>query len=291
VLNIFNSDKSFTSVAFAGVKESIQKAISILGFKIEGKKWDYDPIREGKIAPSKTTVFDNLSQLVGASIPRSLVGLLEKTFHVEKAAIIKSLREDEPVGDFTLIFEKDAELLNRETAEAYADLTGMLIGRIKAEEQLLSKTEQYELVIGGTNDGIWDWNLASGELFLSKRWKMMLGYGDKELKGEFDTFLSLIFEADLGRVNDYIAAYLVGAKSEYSIEFQMKHKDGSLRWILAKAEAVRDAEGRPIRMAGSHSDITERKRAEADLRSAHERTHRHLDGIDPDGHRAGAVFG
>jgi len=128
-----------------------------------------------------------------------------------------------------------------------------------AEAELRNIKEQYELAIAGTNDGIWDWDIRTNYLFLSKRWKEMLGYEDHELKNEFNTFISLVYEEDLDRLNDYVQKYLSGKIEKYTIEFRMKHKDGSIRWIMAKGEAIRDADGKPWRMAGSHSDITQRK--------------------------------
>lgn len=131
--------------------------------------------------------------------------------------------------------------------------------RKTTEAELRDIKEQYELAIAGTNDGIWDWDIRTNYLFLSKRWKEMLGYEDHELKNEFNTFISLVHEEDLERLNDYVQKYLSGKVEKYTIEFRMKHKDGSIRWIMAKGEAIRDAEGKPWRMAGSHSDITQRK--------------------------------
>ncbi|HPF17745.1 MAG TPA: PAS domain-containing protein, partial [Thermotogota bacterium] len=126
--------------------------------------------------------------------------------------------------------------------------------------------EQFELAVTGTNDGIWDWNILTNELFLSKRWKEMLGYKDWEIKNEFDSFLSLLYEEDVPRVNDYVQRYMKGEIEHYAIEFRMKHKNGSLVWIMAKGVALRDKNGKPYRMAGSHSDITERKNMEKRLK-------------------------
>lgn len=125
--------------------------------------------------------------------------------------------------------------------------------------------EQYELSIAGSNDGIWDWDIVNNKLFLSTRWKEILGYKDSELRNEFDTFTKLLADEDRERVNSYINAYFVGGIDKYQIEFKMKHKDGSYRWILAKGEALRNEDGAPYRMAGSHSDITDRKLIEAAL--------------------------
>lgn len=135
-------------------------------------------------------------------------------------------------------------------------------------EKLSLAKEQFELALNGSNDGIWDWDIRNNGLYLSKRWKAMLGYEDNELKNEFDTFANLLYEKDVERVNRYIQQYLNGEIDKYSIDFQMKHKDGSLRWILARGEALRSADGKPYRMAGSHSDITERKLKEDELANA-----------------------
>jgi PAS domain S-box-containing protein len=154
-----------------------------------------------------------------------------------------------------------------ECVGAWWDTTEEKESRLETEKL----KEQFELAIAGTNDGIWDWNLKTNELFLSKRWKMLLGYEDSEIKNVFDSFISLIYEDDIPKVNDFVQRYLKGEIENYEIEFRMKHKDGSLRWILAKGEALRDGKGIPYRMAGSHGDITERKEIEAELKENKER--------------------
>lgn len=143
--------------------------------------------------------------------------------------------------------------------------------RKKAEREILESKEQFELSVKGTNDGIWDWNIRDNTLFLSKRWKEILGYEDDELENNFETFVSLLYPDDVPIVNNYVQTYLRGEIDKYDIEFRMVHKDGSIRWILAKGEAIRDAKGIPFRMAGSHSDITERKRAEESLMESEKR--------------------
>ncbi len=138
-------------------------------------------------------------------------------------------------------------------------------------EELKAQQEQFQLAIRGSNDGIWDWNIETDELFLSEHWKKMLGYRDEELPNEFDTFASLLYEEDRERVFEYVREYLRGEREKYALEFRMVHKDGSLRWILAKGEALRNERGIPYRMAGSHSDVTERKEMEFQLLRERER--------------------
>ena len=147
--------------------------------------------------------------------------------------------------------------------------TGTNIDITESKNQLFETErlkEQFELAVSGTNDGIWDWNLLTNELFLSKRWKGILGYEDREIKNEFKSFLSLLYEEDAERVNDFVQRYLQGEIEQYAIEFRMKHKNGSPIWILARGEALRDETGKPYRMAGSHSDISKRKAVEKRLK-------------------------
>ncbi len=132
--------------------------------------------------------------------------------------------------------------------------------------ELRNQREQFQLALRGTDDGIWDWNIREGEIFFSENWKKMLGYEDEELQNDFETFESLLYEEDKERVSEYIQRYMRGELKKYSLEFRMKHRDGSLRWILSKGEALRDETGRPYRLTGAHSDITARRESEERLK-------------------------
>ena len=135
-------------------------------------------------------------------------------------------------------------------------------------EALRESRERFALAMRGSRDGHWDWDLAGGIVYFSPRWKEMLGWRDDELENAFSTWENLIHPDDLAGTRRTLDSYLSGERTEYGPEFRMRCKDGSWRWILARGVALRDAQGRPVRMAGSHSDITERKHTEEALRSA-----------------------
>ena len=137
-----------------------------------------------------------------------------------------------------------------------------------AVAELATSEERFALAVRGTNDGIWDWDIRSGEVFFSPRWKSMIGYADSELPNNFATFEKLLHPDDHDRVMASLEDYLASRVARYSVEFRFLHKDGSWRWILARGRALRDADGRPYRMAGSHTDVTERKKDEEELRHA-----------------------
>ncbi len=140
--------------------------------------------------------------------------------------------------------------------------------RKQMNEALFKANERFTLAVNGSNDGIWDWDITTNELYLSPKWKQILGYEDNELENHHNTFIRLVYEEDLEKVNEHLQRYFKGEANEYAIQFRMMHKDGSLRWILAKGAAIRDEKNRPFRMAGSHSDITLQKMAEEAIKAA-----------------------
>ncbi|MEY2632051.1 MAG: hypothetical protein RIR00_705 [Pseudomonadota bacterium] len=138
----------------------------------------------------------------------------------------------------------------------------------QAQRDLRVSEERLQLAINGVNDGIWDWNIASGEIYLSPKWKEMLGYADDELDNARGTFEELLHPEDKEIARGALIAYLNRSLDEFQIEFRMRHRDGSWRWILSRGEAQWDAQGQPFRMTGSHSDITARREASDALRAA-----------------------
>jgi PAS domain S-box-containing protein len=135
---------------------------------------------------------------------------------------------------------------------------------------LQDRNEQLELITRSSNDGIWVWDLRTNHSYYSPRWKGILGYADDEVPNEFDSWRNLIHPDDLVPTLAALHAYLDGRSPVYSPEFRLRHKDGSYRWILARGVALRDPDGKPYRMVGSHTDITERKLAEAEIRRQNE---------------------
>ena len=123
------------------------------------------------------------------------------------------------------------------------------------------------LIAQSTNDGIWDWDLGTGRVYYSPRWLELVGHLPGELPGHIDTFIDRLHDDDRAIVRAGIDAYLGGRAGEYRMEFRLRHKDGGWRWIMSRGIALAGPDGRPFRLAGTHTDITERVRAAERLES------------------------
>ncbi|MFP4344434.1 MAG: GAF domain-containing protein [Anaerolineales bacterium] len=132
---------------------------------------------------------------------------------------------------------------------------------------LREREERLALVMRGTNDGIWDWNIQTDHIYFSPRWKTMLGYSEDEISSDFEAWRRLVHPDDLQGSLQALEEHLQGEARLFELEHRLKHKDGSYRWILARGVLVRDANGEPYRMVGSHTDITARKEAQDRLQA------------------------
>ena len=185
-------------------------------------------------------------------------------------AVLHGLHEVTPVHFFTDIF---ALILG-----AAGGGVGWLQDRLlyyssHLEELVTARTgelrrseERYALAARAANDGLWDWDLVSGMVYYSPRWKNSLGLRGDEVGSDPEDWLNRVHPEDLGSVRARIESCRAGGASKLLAEYRMRHADGSYRWMLARGLAVRDGEsGETLRMAGSQTDIDDRKRLEEQL--------------------------
>ncbi|KAF0234639.1 MAG: PAS/PAC sensor signal transduction histidine [Desulfovibrionaceae bacterium] len=131
---------------------------------------------------------------------------------------------------------------------------------MKANEAITESEERYALALRGTNDGIWDWNLRTGEVYFSSRWKEIIGYGQDEIPNEFDQWKTRLHPDDVDQAIHATQRCASGEAPSFEVEFRLRHKDGGYRWILGRGASLKNEQGEVVRMAGAHTDITERGR-------------------------------
>jgi two-component system, NtrC family, sensor kinase len=141
--------------------------------------------------------------------------------------------------------------------------------RKRAEEELRQSEERWRLVLQGSQDGIWDKNLKTNEVFRSARWKEILGYESHEILNNYNNYeqwVARIHPDDVERAMQAREDYLARKIPSYAVEYRLQCKDDSYKWVLMRAQAVWDESGSPVRLVGAMTDINERKIAEKRLR-------------------------
>ena len=156
-------------------------------------------------------------------------------------------------------------LLDIDGASCAVGLFRDVTERSQIRDALQQTQERLSLAIAGSNDGIWDWDRVSDAVYFSPRWKEILGYEDDELPNDLEAWRSRIHPEDRERVLSANNLFSTSAESHFVTEYRLRHKDGSYRWVLGRGTCLRDTEGKPYRMAGSHADITDRKAMELEL--------------------------
>lgn len=127
--------------------------------------------------------------------------------------------------------------------------------------ELHESRERFELAVSGSTDGLWDWNLVTNTLYISSRYKEMIGYQDHEFENSFENVTNQIHSEDTVSVFGALKKH-IEEDVPFSVEFRMKMKSGEFKWILSRGKAIRDEHGKAIRMVGFNTDITERKEIE-----------------------------
>ena len=143
--------------------------------------------------------------------------------------------------------------------------------------RLAESEQRHALAMQGANEGLWDWDVRKDRLYFSPRWKQMLGYTDPELGDARGEWLGRVHPDDRAALTQALDAHLTGASHHFEHEHRMQHRDGSYRWMLARGMAVRDATGNAVRVVGSQTDVTDRKKAEQRLQ--HDALHDALTGL------------
>ncbi len=132
--------------------------------------------------------------------------------------------------------------------------------RKRAEDALRESEERRALAVRGANDGLWDWDLRRDRVYFSDRWKAIIGFAPGEIVDDPQEWRSRVHPDDLERVMAVNMRCIRGEIPSFEVEYRLRHKDGGYRWVLGRAAALKDERGEVIRVAGAHTDITERRR-------------------------------
>lgn len=147
------------------------------------------------------------------------------------------------------------------TVVTFSDITE----RKRSEQELQDSQNRLHEAIAAGNVGLWDWNLITNKVAYSAEWKQQLGYAESEVSDDFQEWQHRMHPDDLEISLKNVRNFIKSGSGHWETEFRMRHKNGTYHWILAQASLVKDESGHPVRMLGSHLDITMRKATEAAL--------------------------
>lgn len=184
-------------------------------------------------------------------------------------------------GEYRWVY--DFTVVTRDPAGSVNSFRGYVVDntdRRELEEVLRKSREQLQMVLAGSNDGLWDWNIVAGSVEYSARWAEMLGYRPDEVEPSVKFWEQNVHPDDKPAVTEALNRHLQGFTPSYESEHRMRTKSGAWMWILDRGKVVaRDANGRPTRAAGTHTDITVRRQAQHDLTMLQLAVEQSVDGI------------
>jgi len=140
--------------------------------------------------------------------------------------------------------------------------------RKRAEDALQESQRRYSLATAAGGVGVWEWNLETNEIYVDPSLKAILGFADHEIQNNPDDWGKYVHSEDIVHMMAQANAHLEGRASYFQVEHRMLHRNGGIRWFFARGTAIRDENGKPIRIIGTDTDVTERKRAEEALHRA-----------------------
>jgi PAS domain S-box-containing protein len=167
-----------------------------------------------------------------------------------------------------LVFSRDVDGQVKIIIGTAQDITD----RKNTEAALRASDQRWQFALESAGDGIWDWNIQNNEVFFSLQWKAMLGYTDDEFENRFESWENLVHPDDIAQCYEDIDKCLNHETLLYENEHRLRCKDRSYKWILARGKVFEvDANGQALRLMGTHTDLSDRKRAALELQQLSER--------------------
>ncbi len=267
--NLYDEDgKQYTTMAIAGDKGFMNKAMNIMGMKLDKKKWGHDPVRAEKIKDKTVTRFPALCDLTGDVIPKPVTALLTKIFNLGEVVLVKITNKSIMLGDFTLIMPKGKTFDKDNFVEIIARQLGLMIQRKRSEEKLKSSEEHLNTLVSNTPAVIYSYTIdLDGKpniTYINNNVTAVLGYEPKNFIGNMEFWASCIHPEDMPKLREKLSG------REMLTEYRFKDNKGEVHWLHDRQKAYKNENGK-IEIIGAWWDITERKQMEQELIKNRER--------------------
>lgn len=271
--NLFDhSGTMFQTMSLSGLSGDMAKAAEALGFPLVGRRWKYDPYKQGRVVGSPMVVYEDLTELTGTVLPQTLVQQFVQWFHVGLVAVIRIVRHQKVLGDFTIMMERHAPIEDPEILELFAAQVGLLISKHEEEKEKEENKNRLGMVMEAIDGAPWVWDVPDNVGHVSPIFAEMLGWTLDELGTmTLEKWREMIHPDDRKSAVEGLLHAIRSGADTYDTEYRMKHKDGHWVWILNRGKVLEwTEEGKALRMFGIHMDITATKKITDALREREE---------------------
>jgi len=279
-LNIIDMNgKDFYTAAVAGLNENLQKAVSILGFELVGKRWEYDEVREKRIKDSLITRFSSWFELTSGVLPAAALKIINRLFHPGEAVIAKISAGQKVVGDFTIIMPSGQPFLADSLVSIYVRQVGLLMQRKQTQTELIASQQAYRRLVEQVPEVVYTDEIDGNWRYLSPNIKALSGYAPDEFIADPELWKEIIPEEDLARMEAALKFLSVG--DVFHCEYRLNTRDRGQIWIRdhGQLQSVDPLSGKKI-IQGLLSEITQQKVFEEELKASEANFRTFFDTID-----------
>jgi len=277
LLQQFHSSYRYAkTLAVKGQPETMEVLRSVgLDFaerKDAGLLWPVEQPLLRKVRSERTIHFSSDEALKSYQLPAGTMDAIGEKLEPGMACVLGIFNQDEIIGEVVFFLSPGAPPPLSETLELFRSQLSMLLVQEQSRQQLADQERRWRFALESSGDGVWDYNLLTGEQFVSQRSIDIFGYGVDEIL-DAKTFIDkAIHPEDQSRVMEKWNRFVAGNSEVYLTTFRIRHKNGHYKWILSRGKVVeRDSQGKPKRIMGTHTDVTKQKQMEEELRKNNEK--------------------
>ena len=263
IFNLYDEDgKQYTTKVMAGDRGILNKAIKILGIKLDKKKWPHDEIRAEKIKEKMVTHFPNLKDLTGDVIPKPVINLLTKSFGIGETVVVKIMKNNIMLGDFTMIMPKGMDFNKDSLVEIYATQVGLALINKREEDKISKSEELFKTTLLSIGDGVISVDAKSKVLVLNQIAAQLTGWTIEEALGKsIEEIFHIIDVTSRDKIDNPVQKVLrLGQIIEQTSHNLLISKDGIERSIENSASPIKDEQGNITGVVLVFRDFTEKKK-------------------------------
>ncbi len=237
-----------------------------------GLLWPVDQHLLKKVTDERTIISSFDEALQSKQLPEGAADMIVKKMEPGIACILGIFNQDEIIGEVVFFLQPGASRPLPETLELFRSQLSMLLVQEQSRQKLSDQERRWRFALESSGDGVWDYDVQTGEQFVSERWADMLGYRVEEIQDPRALYDELLHPEDKNRVLDKWNRFAQGNTDLYLTTFRIRHKSGRYKWVLSRGKVVeRDTLEKPKRIMGTHTDVTKQKQMEEVLRKNNEK--------------------